>query len=290
MLSDAFLSRLDTLMLAMKGRASGGAGGARRSRQTGSSAEFSDYREYIPGDDIRRIDWNAMARFDKIFLKLFMEEQESAVTVLLDGSGSMADNWTAARRAAEAVGYLALTGGDRLRVIFLQGGDPAPSAGAGPRLSPLLSGRQAYARLTQFLDTCVPAGAGSLTQRVLQIEGLRKGLCFLITDGYEEGGIGTALDNLRYRGQECALIQPLSPFELSPALDGAVKLTDAETGAAVNLLADREALESYQRALEAFLRDIRETCFRRETPYALLDAGKNFEETFIPLLSESGMI
>ena len=290
MLSDAFLSRLDTLMLAMKGRASGGAGGARRSRQTGSSAEFSDYREYIPGDDIRRIDWNAMARFDKIFLKLFMEEQESAVTVLLDGSGSMAEKWTAARRAAEAVGYLALTGGDRLRVIFLQGGDPAPSAGAGPRLSPLLSGRQAYARLTQFLDTCAPAGAGSLTQRVLQIEGLSKGLCFLITDGYEEGGIGTALDNLRYRGQECALIQPLSPFELSPALDGAVKLTDAETGAAVNLLADREALESYQRALEAFLRDIRETCFRRETPCALLDAGKNFEETFIPLLSESGMI
>jgi uncharacterized protein (DUF58 family) len=290
MLSDAFLSRLDTLMLAMKGRASGGAGGARRSRQTGSSAEFSDYREYIPGDDIRRIDWNAMARFDKIFLKLFMEEQESAVTVLLDGSGSMAEKWTAARRAAEAVGYLALTGGDRLRGIFLQGGDPASSAGAGPRLSPLLSGRQAFARLTQFLDTCVPAGAGSLTQRVLQIEGLRKGLCFLITDGYEEDGIGTALDNLRYRGQECALIQPLSPFELSPALDGAVKLTDAETGAAVNLLADREALESYQRALEAFLRDIRETCFRRETPYALLDAGKNFEETFIPLLSESGMI
>ena len=282
MLSDAFLSRLDTLMLAMKGRASGGAGGARRSRRTSSSAEFSDYREYIPGDDIRRIDWNAMARFDKIFLKLFMEEQESAVTVLLDGSGSMAEKWTAARQAAEAVGYLALTGGDRLRVIFLQED--------GNRLSPLLSGRQAYARLTQFLDTCAPAGAGSLTERVMRIEGLRKGLCFLITDGYEEGGIGTALDNLRYRGQECALIQPLSPFELNPALDGAVKLTDAETGAAVNLLADREALESYRRALEAFLRDIRETCFRRETPYALLDAGKNFEEEFIPLLSQSHMI
>ena len=66
----------------------------------------------------------------------------------------------------------------------------------------MLSGRQAYARLTQFLDTCAPAGAGSLTERVMRIEGLRKGLCFLITDGYEEGGIGTALDNLRYRGQE----------------------------------------------------------------------------------------
>ena len=282
MLSDAFLSRLDTLMLAMKGRASGGAGGTRRSRTTGSSAEFSDYREYIPGDDIRRIDWNAMARFDRIFLKLFMEEQESAVTVLVDGSGSMGEKWTAARQAAEAVGYLALTGGDRLRMIFLSEG--------GNRMSPLLSGRQAYARLTQFLDTCAPSGGGSLTERVLHTEGLRKGLCFLISDCYEEGGIGEALDSLRYRGQECAVIQPLSPFELDPALDGAVRLTDAEDGGTVDLLADREALENYRQALEAFLRDVRETCFRRETPYALLDAGKPFEEMFIPLLSQSNMI
>ena len=282
MLSDAFLSRLDTMMLAMKGRASGGAGGTRRSRQTGSSAEFSDYREYIPGDDIRRIDWNAMARFDRIFLKLFMEEQESAVTVLLDGSGSMAGKWDAARNAAEAVSYLALTGGDRLRVIFLQE--------TGNRMSPLLSGRQAYARLTQFLDTCTPQGAGSLTERILQAEGLRKGLCFLISDCYEEDGIGTALDNLRYRGQECAVIQPLSAFELDPTLDGAVKLTDAETGDTVDLLADREALENYRRALERFLREIRETCFRRETPYALLDGGKSFEEEWIPLISSAGMI
>ncbi len=282
MLSDAFLSRMDTLMLALKGRASGGAGGVRRSRQTGSSAEFSDYREYIPGDDIRRIDWNALARFDRIFLKLFMEEQESAVTVLLDGSASMGEKWTAARQAAEAAGYLALTGGDRLRVILLQQPEN--------RMSPLLSGRQAYARLGQFLDLCAPRGDGSLTERILHAEGLRKGLCFLISDCYEEGGIGTALDLLRYRGQECAVIQPLSPFELNPALDGAVKLTDPESGETVDLLADREALESYRQALDRFLREIRETCFRRETPCALLDAGKNFEEEWIPLLSGSGMI
>lgn len=282
MLSDAFLARLDTLQLAVKGRASGGAGGTRRSRQTGSSAEFSDYREYIPGDDIRRIDWNAMARFDRIFLKLFMEEQESAVTVLLDGSASMGEKWETARKAAEAVSYLALTGGDRLRVILLQEG--------GNRLSPQLSGRQAFARLEQFLDTCAPEGGGRLTDRVMQAEGLRKGLCFLISDCYGEDGIGTALDNLRYRGQECAVIHTLSAFELDPALDGALKLTDSESGETLNLLADREALESYRAALEAFLKDVKEACFRRETPYALLDAGKDFEEEWIPLISGSGMI
>ena len=282
MLSDAFLARLDTLRLAVRGRAAGGAGGSRRSRQTGSSAEFSDYREYIPGDDIRRIDWNAMARFDKVFLKLFMEEQESAVTVLLDGSASMGEKWEAARQAAEAVGYLALTGGDRLRVICLQE--------AGNRMSPQLSGRQAYARLEQFLDTCVPQGGGTLTEKVMRTEGLRKGLCFLISDCYEEDGIGTALDSLRYREQECAVIHTMSAFELDPALDGALKLTDSENGDAVNLLADREALESYRRALEKFLEDVRECCFRRETPYALLDAGRDFEEEWIPLVSGAGMI
>ena len=290
MLSDAFLSRLDTLQLAMKGRASGGAGGTRRSRQTGSSAEFSDYREYIPGDDIRRIDWNAMARFDKLFMKLFMEEQESAVTVLLDGSASMGEKWETARQAAEAVGYLALTGGDRLRVYCLQEKDPANPALSGLRMSPLLSGRQAYARLEQFLDTCSPAGTADLTESVMRLEGLRKGLCFLISDCYAEEGIGKALDSLRFRAQKCAVIQPMSPFELNPEADGALRLTDSENGSHVDLLADREALANYRQTLERFLEEIRETCFTRETPYILLDAGKNFEEEWIPLLSQSRMI
>ena len=282
MLSDAFLARLDTLRLAVRGRAAGGAGGSRRSRQTGSSAEFSDYREYIPGDDIRRIDWNAMARFDKVFLKLFMEEQESAVTVLLDGSASMGEKWEAARQAAEDVGYLALTGGERLRVICLQAD--------GNRISPPMSGRQAYARLEQFLDTCAPRGAGNLTKSVMRAEGLRKGLCFLISDCYAEDGIGTALDSLRYRRQECAVIQVMSAFELNPELDGAVKLTDSESGESVDLLADREALENYRGTLASFLDGVRETCFRRETPCALLDAGQNFEEIWIPLISRSNML
>ena len=282
MLSDAFLSRLDTLCLAMKGRASGGAGGTRRSRQTGSSAEFSDYREYIPGDDIRRLDWNAMARFDKVFLKLFLEEQESAVTVLLDGSASMGEKWDTARKAAEAAGYLALTGGDRLRLVVLQE--------KGSRESPALAGRQAYGRLTQFLDTIEPSGGGTLTESVLRLQGLRKGMCFLISDCYETGGIGQALDSLRYRAQECAVIQTLSEFELDPALDGALKLTDSESGRTVDLLADRSALDAYRDALEAFLKEVRGNCSSREAAHLLLDSEEPFEECFIPLLSRNGMI
>ncbi len=283
MLTDSFLSRLDALSLAMRGRAQGGAGGTRRSRQTGSSAEFSDYREYVPGDDIRRLDWNALARFDRLFLKLFMEEQESMVTVLLDASASMEAKWASARSAAEAVGYLALTGGDRLCVQVLKNGRALRS--------PQLAGRAAFPRLTGFLDTCVPDGTeGTLTEAVKHTEGLKKGLCFLITDGYTEDALKEALDYLRYMKQETAVIQALSGEELRPGMEGAVRLTDSESGERIDLLADRSALDAYHDALNDFLKQVQGNCSSREAPYMLLDGDQKFEDVFISLLSRSRMI
>ena len=282
MLSDAFLHRLDALSLAMRGRARGGAGGSRKSRQLGSSAEFSDYREYIPGDDIRRLDWNALARFDRLFVKLFMEEQESAVTVLLDGSASMAEKWDTARKAAETAAYLALTGGDRVRLYCLRE--------AGNRRSDPLSGRSAFPRVTEFLNSCAPEGAGDPAACAAKITGLRKGLCFLVSDCYSADGMKGLLDLLRYREQECSLIQVLSPFELDPELDGAFRLTDAESGEGLDLLADEGALGAYRRSLDGFLTEIRKTCHSREVPYLLLNSGEDFEKTVIPQMSRSGMI
>ena len=283
MLTDAFLARLDALRLAMRGRALGGAGGSRRSRQTGSSAEFSDYREYIPGDDIRRLDWNALARFDRLYMKLFMEEQESQVTILLDASASMEAKWGAARSAAEAVGYLALTGGDRLRLHMLKDGRAIRS--------PQFSGRAAFAKLNTFLDSCVPDGKeGTLTGAVKHAEGLKKGLCFLITDGYTEDALKETLDYLRYMRQETAVIQVLSGGELRPEMEGALRLCDSETGEQIDLLADRTALENYHAALEGFLKEVQGNCSVREAGYLLLDSDKAFEECFISLLSGSRMI
>lgn len=283
MLTDSFLSRLDALSLAMRGRAQGGAGGSRRSRQTGSSAEFSDYREYIPGDDIRRLDWNAYARFDRLFLKLYMEEQESLVTILLDASASMAEKWETARKAAEALGYLALTGGDQLCLQTLKNGRALRSR--------VFSGRAAFPGMTGLLDSCVPDGTeGTLTEAVKHAEGLKKGLCFLITDGYTEDALAEALDYLRYRRQETAVVQVLSGGELRPEMEGALRLTDSETGEKIDLMADRGALDDYRETLEAFLKEVRGHCASREAQYILLDGEKTFEEEFIPLLSQGKMI
>ena len=178
MLNDAFLNRLDTLRLTLKNPANGGAGGVRRSRSLGSSAEFSDFREYAPGDDIRRLDWNAYARFDKLFMKLFMEEQEAVVTILVDGSASMQAKRSEAIQAAEALSYLALIGGDRLRIAWIREGNPSVSS--------YMSGRRAYQQASEFLNCSEMGGATQCLEGIRNIDPFPKGMCFIISDCYFE--------------------------------------------------------------------------------------------------------
>lgn len=282
MLNDTFLIRLDALRLALKNPASGGAGGVRRSRSLGSSAEFSDFREYVPGDDVRRLDWNAYARFDKLFMKLFMEEQESVVTVLVDGSASMRAKREESIQAAEALSYLALGSGDRLRVGWL-GVD-------GTAMSPYYSGRKAYLQVSGFLNKRAMEGKTDLLAGLRSIDPFPKGMCFLISDCYVDEGIEQALEYLRYRRQEAALVQVLSPFEMKPELEGAVKLKDAEGAPDLDMLIDGAVLRQYQSALEGFLKDVRQQCHKRAIPYLLLCGDKPFEESFLPALAASGAL
>lgn len=282
MLSDTFLNRLDALRLSMKNPASGGAGGLRRSRSLGSSAEFSDFREYAPGDDIRRLDWNAYARFDRLFMKLFMEEQESVVTVIVDGSASMNAKRDDTIKAAEAIGYLALSGGDRLRIAWI-GED-------GAVLSPFLSGRRAYPQMADFLARQSMQGKTALMSAIRRIDLFPKGMSFVISDGYIEDGLDRLLDLLRYKRQEAAFVHVLSPFEMKPDLEGAVKLQDAEGAPDLDILADGATLRLYQSALDAFLKQAREACHRRGAPYMLLCGDMPFEEGFLPSMARSGMI
>lgn len=282
MLSDSFLARLDRLRLACQAPARGGAGGVRRSRQLGTSAEFSDFREYAPGDDIRRLDWNAYARFDRLFLRLFMEEQEESVTVLLDGSASMAPKWADARAAAEALCYLALTGGDRTRVCVL--------AGAEAAVSPFFTGRRAYPRLTDFLEGRVPAGKTDLTAAIRRLEPYPKGETLLLTDGYQAGGLDQTLALLAYRGQKGGVVQLLSREEMHPEMRGALRLKDAEGGPNVEILMDASARQQYASALKAFLRDTQSACRKRGMAYALLQGDQPLEKALVPALAGSGML
>lgn len=250
----------------MQKHARGGAGGARKSRALGSSAEFSDFRPYAPGDDIRRIDWNAYARFNRLFLKLFMEEQETTLTMILDSSASMAAKWTRAVELSQALCYLALRGGDRVTVVTLGGG--------GANRSRLFTGRAGYAGAAAFLEDARPAGAAALSEALPRLQLRPRGLYALLSDLLEEDEGERALSALAYLGGQATLFHLLSPEELRPDYDGALRLIDAESRAHIDLMAGRECLEAYRASLTEFLEAARRRCFRLGIHWALMDAGR----------------
>lgn len=284
MLSGAFLRRLDALRLSMRSPAQGGAGGLRRSRALGTSVEFSDFREYAPGDDLRRLDWNAYARFDRLFLKLFMEEQETQVNILADTSASMREHgkWELARGLAELFAYLALRGGDRVAVYAL-GGETARAEG--------LSGRAGYMRAAEFLEGIRPAGEVRLCETLPRLP-LRpgRGVSLLITDLMSPDGYENALRSLQYRKQETTLLHVLSPWEMQPELDGMVRLIDSETGEERELLIGGSMLESYRHALDGLLRGAEKFCCGREIPYLRLLSDMDVESEALRALARAGMI
>ncbi len=283
MLSGIFLQKLDRLALAMREKARGAAGGVRRSRSLGSSLEFSDFREYTPGDDLRRIDWNAHARFDKLFLKLFMEEQEGMLTVLLDASGSMAEaeKWNAAVQTAEALIYLALTGGDRARVVAF---------GGATFQSPVYAGRMAFARAAQFLSSLTPSGTYLMNERVTRVSLTPRGTAALVGDFLSGDGYDRALSALSYKKQLLMIAQVLTREELSPTLTGPVRLIDAEDHGRLEVHAGVEALRAYERALRALIADLGAQAHRYGAPYALINASEDFEGHALGALVRAGFV
>lgn len=284
MLSDAFLRRLDTLALRMRHPASGGSGGLRRSKALGSSVEFSDFREYALGDDVRRIDWNAYARFERLFLKLFMEEQEQRVHLLLDVSASMGfEKWEAARQLVQMLGYLCLCGGDRVTVY-------AVSDGATRHTRPL-QGRHSYPELVSFVEETRPAGKTALYESIAQTTlPAGRGMTVLVSDLLDEGGYQRALQSLLYRKQEVSVLQVMSHAEWEPLLEDVVELCDGETGARLVLSAGYETLRRYRETARAYVGEIAAFCRKYGMTHIFLLPEEPFEEQMLRELSRRGLI
>ena len=287
MLSDQTLSRLDSLRIAMKAHVRGGAGGVRRSRALGDSAEFSDFREYAPGDDPRRIDWNAYARFDKLFLKLFMEEQEMHLTLILDASASMgygeAKKWDLAMQLSQMLLYLAVTGGDRAAICVLKGDKLLKS--------PLYAGRQGYAQGAAFLESVSPEGETALGHAVSRVPlSSGRGMCVVVSDLFSKDGYESALMSLQYRKQQAALVQLLSKEEMEPEMNGPLKLVDAEGAPPIDVTVNGELLRLYHKNLNAFLNGAQGFCHRRGIPYMLLRSDMELMRDALPHFMRGGVI
>lgn len=288
LLDAAFLRRLDRLRLRSRRIYRGVLRGERRSPRLGRGVEFADYRSYQIGDDFRYVDWNIYSRLDRLFIKLFSEEEDINVHLFVDASASM--GWGVpskleyAVRLAAAAGYVGLHNLDRVGAVVYS--DHLHT------VLPLQRGRGHTLRLFEFLHGITAQGSSDLAValREYAYRTKRRGLLILITDlwlpaGYEEG-----LKLARYHRFDPFLIHVVSEDELSPLVRGDARLLDVESGASVEVSVDGHALDAYIRAREAYFAAIERFCLHQQIDYLRTATSIPFEDLVLRYLRIGGLL
>jgi uncharacterized protein (DUF58 family) len=269
LLDSAFLGELRVLERRLELRARSGLAGETLARRRGSSAEFEQHRPYVPGDDIRRIDWLAMARSGTPVLKQFRSEEDPTVQVLLDCSASLAlgspSKLRLAQRLCAAVGYLVLSSGARLQLIRGPGSDASAVTFFAQR-----RGRSTLVAFLTELEASVAQGETHLAKWLQRIASStrRPGLLVVVSDFLDPEPVLRELDLARAQGHDVALAQVLAREELVPDLEGDLELVDTETEARIALTVDESALAAYGAALAGLLEQLRAWCRQRGHGYA----------------------
>lgn len=288
LLSREFLARLDSLDVLSRKIFQGKLQGERRSKRRGQSVEFADHRPYAVGDDLRGIDWNIYARLDQLFLKLFMEEQDLTVHVVLDASASVGEGEptkdSAIKKLAAALSYVALVNNNRLTISAFADGLVAQAAN--------LRGRRQAQRIADFLLASEPAGRTNFEQACKQIESTRvgSGVMILLSDFMFKEGFEAGLKRLASPRYDLYAVQILSPQELSPSLTGDLRLIDVEDGDAAEVTISTALLKFYKRSLAAYCNEVREFCTRRGGQYILTNSGQSMEELVLNYMRRRGLL
>jgi uncharacterized protein (DUF58 family) len=273
---EAFLRQLERLLLLMRSPARGGLKGGRRSVKRGQSVEFADYRDYSMGDDLRQLDWNVYARLERLFVKLFVEEEDVTVTLLIDASASMAtgtpDKLLFAKRAAAALGYIGLASEDRVAVTVL--------AGRTARRRAAMRGSGRVFRLLADLSAVTVADGptdlvAAARHAAAQLNG--RGVIVLLSDLLDPSA-DKVIRELAATGSELVVLHVLSPDELDPALEGDLRLVDTETGDRVDITMDLATLDAYKARVAEWKAGFADLAAKRRASYVDLSSDVNLAE------------
>lgn len=316
-------AQLDALDVRSNRVFSGKLQGERRSKKRGQSVEFDEHRQYAPGDDVRFIDWKVLARLDRLFVKLFLEEQDLALHVVVDASASMdaglaeGDGVSKRKVAAEvamALGYIGLMKQNRVGVSVF--GKPGR---AGIARLPDMRGRQQVQRLAQHLMDEVFAGPGEswsagdvgvgLNEALRSIAAQRvgKGVMVVLSDFMPSGGEGR--DGSAYeaglralaaaRGYDTYCVQVVSEGELDPevlqrgggvGVSGDVRLTDVESGRVKEVTVTAALVRRYRRAVEGYIEGLRRFCRSREMDHVLVRTDEDVSKLVMETLRRRGVV
>ncbi len=293
-LNDAFFSRLETLALNLRANLAGFFGGKHLVKTYGQTVEFADYREYMPGDDIRRIDWNLFSRFEKYFLKLFTDERQMHVRIFLDCSASMGKE--APQKGAYAVafgaalGFLAVHNMDKVSFRLMRGDRCDDPFG-------VIVGKNSFFKAVGELENIAFEDETDLGEAVVSCPdgGVNDGLSVIISDFMTESDWKKAVNYLTYKKRQVLLIQILTPDEADPALDGRVHLVDAEAFGMddpknMKIKVTRSMIASYREALKDLQAELKDFCNSREAAFLPVICNRSIEKTLFGELLKVGVM
>jgi len=288
LLSPEFMTRLERLEILSRKIFVGHMKGERRSKRKGQSVEFADYRNYVVGDDLRFLDWNIYARLERPLLKLYLEEEDLNVTILIDVSKSM--DWgdphkgLYVRRVAAALAYIGLVNYDRVNLYAYS--DTLSHEMRGVR------GRRLTSQVIQFLESIPYQGRSNLAAvaKRFAVRHVGKGVVVVLSDFLDKGGYADGIRYLLSRDLDLYLVQTLCPEELDPPLAGDLKLRDVEDDDLAEVTISKPLLDRYRSNLQAYCTGLRDYCVRRGITYLFTSTRVGFDVLVMAYLRQRGLL
>lgn len=292
LLDPQFMARLDQLDVTSRKLLAGKMKGERRSKRRGQSVEFADYRNYVIGDDLRFIDWNIYGRLDRLFLKLFLEEEDLSLYILLDVSKSTdygdPHKSTYGKKVAAALGYIGLVNYNRVSISAMADGIVAETGA--------LRGRRRVSQMIDFVSKLEPAGGSHFAEscKRFALAHRQKGVCVVISDFFDKGAGGGGYENgLRYVAggkYDLFCVQTLSPQEIEPDLQGDLKLRDMEDDDMAEVSITQPLLKQYKANLNAYCLAVKDYVTRRGGTYLFTSTAVPFDTLVLNYLRERGLL
>jgi uncharacterized protein (DUF58 family) len=284
----SFQRRLEALALLSRRVRKGRDRAERKRGRAGEGIELADYRAYVPGDDYRRIDWNAYGRTERLILRLYEQEEDLTVHLLLDCSGSMASGSPQkllyGKRLCAALAFIALAHLDRVSVHAL-----AESVRAS---LPAERGRARIFAVFDFLRKQAAEGTTALSAATSSFvaRNRERGVAVLVSDLYDPAGVLAAVIALRNARFDTHVIQLVDEGERHPELHGEIQLRDAETGQERRVIVTDALLERYERAYAAYHARIAEQCAERQATLHTIATSLPLEDAVLRVLRRGGLL
>ena len=285
---DEFQRKLEMLALVSRRVFAGRLRAERRSKKKGSGLEFADHRDYVAGDDFRSVDWNVYRRFGKLLVRLYEEEEDLSIYLIVDCSSSMAfgenKKFDQARRLCAALAYVGLANLDRVTVVGVNE--------AVISRMPTTRGKGRIFKVFEFLSQLEAGGVTDLGSalKTFVAQHKRRGLAVLFSDLYDPAGFEAGINVLRFNKFEPYVVELVDPAEARPALKGDVRIYDCETGEERELTITEGMLDKMQRAVSDYRSGIERFCAQKQVPYFPADVNTPFDELVLRVFRRGGFL